>query len=453
MMSVRPTVIAMVLAVLSSVMAIVFWQIDSVDGRDRTESTSLLTADALPAANVDRIVLLRGGQPAFTFALRESGWMQVEPFEHPVDDFSMSQLIQAAVNLRVARTVDHDEQSEAALGFDPPGGVVRFQWNGGEIDLRLGRNSIGGRAYLQVGEGGPIHIVNNDLHDRALNMDPREWRLRRLFAHGGAESARVVSTQFGFTIVLSRDRRTWRMADPFRTRVDDVRLIEFLAEIDRAQHGGFILDQPTDIAAFGLTDPAAELIVETPVGESIQRERLIVGAPIGANQTARYAMVEGRPTVITISGEVLSRLFPDPETFIALSISGVQPENVKRIRISGPEGEFRLERSVVDATEQWISVDHGDQVVPERPVRTLIEMLTQFQATGILAEEYQPEFEVAVITLFGYDGAPLDAVRISRPVQGGDWFFDNGDGLQRLLPPSVDLPIRASHYGLTSPVR
>lgn len=456
-MSFRPTYIALLLALITGAAAYALWRSETGAAAGSTAESALLTADAFPAAQINRIELRRGSDQRFVFARDERGWMQIEPFLHPVDEFSLGQLVQLAANLRVGRTLSQDaaknSTDDASLGLNPPRGVVRYAWDGGDVSLRLGRGSMGGRAYLQVGVDGPVHVVNRDLHDRALDMDPREWRLRRLFTHAGADSSRVRSRQFNRNIELTKERRTWRMTAPVTTRVDEVRIVEFLAEVNRAQHSGFMLDQPDDLAAFGLLDPDAELTVDTSVGEQVITERLIVGAPITSGSSDRYAIIEGRPTVVRLTGDALTRLFPDEGTFISLSVTGIDPSNVKSIRISGPEGEFTLERRVVDAQEVWVSLDHNNQRVPARPVTTLLEMLTQFQATGLLAEPYQAEHEVAVITLFGYDGGPLDAVRIARPNANGDWFFDNGDGLQRLLPPSVDPPVRASHYGLQPLVR
>lgn len=456
-MSIRPTLIAMLLAVITGAAAFALWRSDTGSSSSSTPESALLSGDEFPGAQINRIELQRGADERFVFARDDRGWMQVEPFLHPVDEFSIGQLVQIAANLRVGRTLASNtadaNADDASLGLSPPRGVVRYAWDGGELTLRLGRGSMGGRAYLQVGADGPIHVVNRDLHDRALEMDPREWRLRRLFAHAGPESSRVRSRQFNRTLELIRERRAWRMTQPVTTRVDEVRIVEFLAELNRAQHSGFMLDQPNDLDAFGLLEPAAEMMIETPVGGQMVTERLVIGSLITSGALDRYAMVEGRPTVIRLTGQALTRLFPDEGSLVALSVTGVEPSNVKSIRISGPEGEFRLERRVVDAQEVWVSLDHNDQRVPNRPVTALLEMLTQFQTTGLLAEPYQQEHEVAVITLFGYDGGPLDAVRISRPTPDGDWFFDNGDGLQRLLPPSVEPPVRASQFGLQPLVR
>lgn len=456
-MSWKPTIIACVLALIALIGALVVRQLDRAGRQSSTAQTLLLGSMSMPVEGVTRITLVRGGADRYVFERHRDGWMQIEPFAHPVDGFSVGQLISLANGVRVSRSWPVSEQTgeraPEAMGFAPPLGRLRLEWPGGDVEIELGRATVGGRAYVRLNGEGAISIVSHELHDRALEMDPREWRLRRLFTHAGADSVRLRSVRPDGVMVLERERRQWVFREPVRTRTDETIVTDFLAEASRAQHGGFIMDQPRDLAGFGLAAPVAILELTTTVEGEPVTERLLLGSQTGIRANDRFAMMEGRPTVVVLPQEVLLRLFPDHNRFLALNASGIAPENVKILRISGPEGEFRLERRVVGTEEQWVSLDHEERRVESGRVLSLLDMLTQFQAVGFDLAAYPAQYEIAVVTLFGYDGRALDAVRLARPDVNGNWIFDNGDGIQRFYPPGVQPPLRPADYGLPALTR
>jgi len=460
-MHVRWTIIVCLIGILGVIAAVLVQRSGPAGGmRDRQANRPLLAPGALPVDEVDRITLKRPGRPEMVFVRDEAIWEQSEPFAHPMQAHSIRELAVLAGELVVIGTIEAGEgaaaPSPATVGLEPPLAEITYGWSQGSVSLKLGRRGIAGRAYLQIAGSATIHIVNQDLHERAVDMDVKEWRDRRIFQNAGIDSERIEIDSTGVAIVLGRDRRQWKMQSPVSSRLDDAARDELLAVLSRAQSGGFILDEPDDLTRFGLADPAGSVTVVTmrryeEGGEIVRRpdtQRLLVGARIGVGSQDRFGMVEGWPVVVRIGEPVLRALFRQPADLVSPIASGVVAADVKTIRINGPGGEFRLQRDL----ERWIAPDHGDRDVPPEIVDDLLSALTQARAQQVELRPYPRELEVATITMLGFDARPLDTVRIGQLPgtndQPGAWILENGDNVLRIHSTELSLPLTPEAFGL-----
>ena len=53
-----------------------------------------------------------------------------------------------------------------------------------------------------------------------------------------------------------------------------------------------------------------------------------------------------------------------------------------------------------------------------------------------------------MVILYGFDGRPIDTVRIALDPKGGNWALENGDDVLRVFDASFDLPLAPSEFGL-----
>jgi hypothetical protein len=219
-------------------------------------------------------------------------------------------------------------------------------------------------------------------------------------------------------------------------------LVDALA---RATAAGFLLDQPDDLARFGLAEPAGRIRIE---GERILEQNgevarepfeteLRIGARMGAASQDRFGLVPGRPTVIRVPQAAIEALFRPATALVSATGSGVQPADVKLVRIATNEHDFTLEREL----EEWAIVDRPEANVVPQTVERLLDTLSSVQAGQVLLQEYPVDLEVAVVTLVGYDRLPMDTVRIVRDPSTGNWAFENGDNVLRIMSADLDLPL------------
>jgi hypothetical protein len=428
------------------------------ESRGHSTVRRLLDPSALPVDELSRITLRRGD---VTLRFERRGnpphWMQVEPFEHPMDPFSIRQLAIQARETESLDVIDPDHLrgglSLDALALDPPAAEVTYEWPGGHLTLELGRRAVAGRAYLRIKGQDAIHIVTPRLHERAIDTDHKEWRDRTIFADAGVNSSRIHWQAGEYRLTLEQQRKQWMMTEPSRTRLDEASRDAYMQAIGRAVIAGFILDQPTqaDLARFGLAEPAARISV---VNGPERSQTLFIGARAGGGTMDHFGMIEGRPVVVRLSGAVIAAMLRQPPDLAAMTASGAVPADVKSIVIRSADGEVRLEREL----EKWRGVTGaasaaGDDSPSPREINAahanqLLEQLTSLRATSVEFAPYPRELEVATITLHGFEGRALDTVRIVQEKETGRWGMENGDNVIRIYPAGLNLRLKPPDFGL-----
>jgi len=425
----------------------------SLQPRQATQDVEagLVFGGEMQVDDLHRIELARDGA-SWTFARTDDGWWQVAPFRHPMRAPLLLGLPQVMLGLaaedRLA-TSDEAIPSAATIGLVPPVAEIRLEDHEGNVALmHLGRRGMGGRGWAAVpdeeGEVTEILIVDAALHALLEREPPETWRDLRMFPGVSVDATSISRTVSGETLMLARTGRRWSITAPLPTRADDDAVARHLADIASVRGEAVLLDEPADLSAFGLSPPVARVAVESAAGTAVAR----IGGRVGGASQARYAMVEGVPSILRIGAADVGRLLGDPAVLVDHTGTGVSPPDVRGVRIRQGDRELLLERQL----DVWSSPTLG--VATEGTVEHLLELLTTTRAERVsLHEAYPSEHEVAVITLLGRSGGPLDTVRllIEPGVDGAPerWAMENGDRVFRVLPEDTHFPHQPADFGLS----
>jgi hypothetical protein len=434
-----------------------------LDGRGEGPTAGpqpLLSAEELPIERIDEIEIRRGD--AAWRLLREEGvWRQASPFPHPIDAAAARRMIVAAESLRSSRTLAASALPRGGdgeiveVGLDPPLAEVAFRWSEGdrrqELAIDLGRRSVAGRAWLRRRGEDAIHAASSELHDRLLADDPRNWRSRSLFEADRPEPDAIRLLVGGSEVRLERQGRSWRLLEPVATRLDRDSVQQWLDAIRRAESSGFFEDEPTELGRYGLAGDADEIRLERRVGDAIESEAVRIGGAIGPGSSDRFAIVEGRPAVVLLGEGVRAALLRPVVSLIDASGSGVRPEDVRSVEIRTDAETFLLQRTLEGFVASRLG--EGGEVVAEAPAirevaESLLGSLCLARAPEIAVQAFPHEIGVGVAILRGFDGAPLDAVRIAREPESGRYALENGDSVLRIFPASLALPLAGREHGL-----
>lgn len=434
---------------------------DSSSGSNQSQQR-IFPAAELSVEDVDGVRIERRGLEPLTFKRDANGnWSQLDPFPFPMDAFSLRQLPRLSSELLSSGTIERTGESTlASLGLDPPAATLTLTNSkaGREVTVRLGRRTVGGRAYMQKERDGPVFIVTDELARRVLEESPASWRDARFFQYAGVESTRVEvlerqqSGEYAPGYTMERERRRWVLAAPLRTRLNQQMSEERMGRLADLNSRDFIVDQPDDLGAYGLKEPLMKLSVTSPMrqmqdGRAVTTEvteTLLLGGPRSMEGSEFYFMIEGVPVVRAMPRRVVDELRAIGQ-LIELLATGIDSADVKSFRVSG-ETEFTIARDDEDPS-RWVAVDFSNAQVPSRAVQQLLDNLTSVAAIDAVVAEYPYDQEIAYITFNSFAGLPLDAVRIAKHTDG-TWIISNGDGILRLFQPSMSLPLTPADFGL-----
>jgi hypothetical protein len=197
---------------------------------------------------------------------------------------------------------------------------------------------------------------------------------------------------------------------------------------------------PEDLSKYGLDQPAARLVVQ----RGQERETLLLGTQAGLVTNDRFAMVEGVPTVVRLDESTLRALLPGVISLIQPTATGVRAADVKAIEVVHRDGgSIRLVREL----DHWLLQRRisGGEIVSGKAEKAMVDellsTLTETRAPEVIVQEFPSNLAYANVTFFGYDGSPLDTVRIAQEVENGRWAIENGDGVLRVFPTTTSLPI------------
>lgn len=464
---------------LAAALGYLAWKAPRESGESVRGRTALLSPGALDPENLAEVVLERGGV-RHRFERRGELWWQTEPVAHAVDGWSVRQLAVRALKLESVRSVrassaGEPAQSLAEVGLDPPLARVTFverarpDGTARTTVFELGRRSLAGRAFARVANGGAAQghavqshevqgqkvqgyevqgyeVVEALLHDFVVDRDPREFRSRDLFA-GLGEVDLVELSSGGVTTMLRREGRRYRLEGVVRTRADRERAEELVDALRRARSAGFIVDRPAELAAYGLSPPAATLAVTS--GGS--RTAVLIGDPVSIGAQDRFGLVEGTSTVVRVPAESLVAMVPRVERLVDPTGTGARSSDVGAVEIVRGEERLELRREVSGWSARRFDVDGSPREgsVETAAVERLLAALCETRASAIEIAPFPVERAVATVTLRGFAGEAIDTVRIAARTDAGGgagFAFENGDGVMRTHG-AIELPLAPAELG------
>lgn len=464
---------------LAAALGYLAWKAPRESGESVRGRTALLSPGALDPENLAEVVLERGGV-RHRFERRGELWWQTEPVAHAVDGWSVRQLAVRALKLESVRSVrassaGEPAQSLAEVGLDPPLARVTFverarpDGTARTTVFELGRRSLAGRAFARVANGGAAQghavqshevqgqkvqgyevqgyeVVEALLHDFVVDRDPREFRSRDLFA-GLGEVDLVELSSGGVTTMLRREGRRYRLEGVVRTRADRERAEELVDALRRARSAGFIVDRPAELAAYGLSPPAATLAVTS--GGS--RTAVLIGDPVSIGAQDRFGLVEGTSTVVRVPAESLVAMVPRVERLVDPTGTGARSSDVGAVEIMRGEERLELRREVSGWSARRFDVDGSPREgsVETAAVERLLAALCETRASAIEVAPFPVERAVATVTLRGFAGEAIDTVRIAARTDAGGgagFAFENGDGVMRTHG-AIELPLAPAELG------
>lgn len=387
-----------------------------------TQSIQLLTENSSLHFDAIRTITLQKEGELLKFELYDNEWWQVLPFQLRMDSPSMFALIRAVQGVRLLGELSETTKL-SVVGLGQEASTISLSDGSETITIRLGRKTLGGRAYAQIGESLPV-VVDQSLHRRFLDVNHTLWRDVHLFPDFAIDGIRIERVVNEDRLLLVRTSGRWEMLEPVSARVDQEFLLEWVGRIAAARVNTFVIDEPHDLALFGLHEPVAIFTVSNRNGTSHQ---LFVGGRVSAGSQDRYVMFAERPVVCKVKWEILSTLFPSAEIFVDATGSAVSRFDIKQVtvRMGGNEKIF------VRDLERW--VDANGVQADNEAIEALLTWILTTRPPSVSIGQYPIQDEIATIVVSGYDLMPLDTVRIALQ-EDGLWILENGDNVLRIHP-------------------
>jgi hypothetical protein len=477
-MNFRTTLLILVLLIIAAAAVVHLQQPTDAPPRPAPERAAghgervfLAHPDFTTAAVTHLTVAYPSGRSA-TAAIQGGDWWQTMPARFELMPSHVRGILEAAVNLRwverftpAPADAKHDPDHDDALpsldrvALQPPRAVLSLYYTDAAAvprrhTIHLGR-AIGGRAYVRVDDDPLIYVVDADLVQRLLPEKLAapllsDWRIRTIDGPDPAAVRRVLLRNGRQITELRRVDGRWTFTAPHEDRVDAQAVSRMLGRLSAVHIQQFVADDPPEPAAFGLDEPAIELVIETTVADAprwgppaepetdaepngppdavpdtpaepdadltIRQSTLRIGGPVDFDRSAFFATWQDHrhdgKGVFTLAAATAESLQLSTDDLRDPRLTPLAAADIAALRIQRPDApDLVLQRD----TEGWRLLDQPDATLSEQAVDQLLGAITRTRAVSYLAPDAPGPEPVAVVTLTAVgslDADPTEQLRI-----------------------------------------
>jgi len=378
---------------LLAMWALNFFGVATDKERVLRESRVLPSLLETPVGGVHKVAIERDGQ-RLVFERRGQGgsrWQMVEPIDAAAESARLETLVHNLKELRLSLDSGAVTGPEATYGLAPPSAIIRV-WGDSAASpesadrplafLALGK-TVRGVRYVRPGEKGAIEVADARLLN-LIDQPVDEWREKAVMGVPSFQVAGLTIKRAGQSIRAHRGRRgQWRLADPVVVPADNARVESLLAAIAslRVTDGakGFVADNVTDFAPFGLAEP--EVTVEfTTTRASDPPLSLHVGKPVPGRPDRVYVRQGDQNDVVTVDSKAVAEI---PQSTLALRnqrIADIDPAAVTEIDIKSKDLAFRIKKE----PDGWMVIEPKPEKADAIQVQSLLRHIDSLQTAEFL---------------------------------------------------------------------
>ncbi len=321
---------------------------------------------AFKREDVERLRILRSGDPEMELAKKGDNWEILLPFQARASETAVDEVLNKLTSLKVEDFVDEAPENLADYGLERPVWKIEAVLKPDQTKATLLIGSLhqtGGKGYLYAKreERPGVVSLGMDLIG-TFAKDAEEFREKKVMSFKTWNVRKVELAGKGLEATLEkRDGQKWWIESPIEARADGTRLSGFLGAVSRLEGVEFMEkpDAEEGLAEYGLADPLARVVlyVEKPAKEEEEEQGgeeagypllgvLLLGKKAHEGEDVYYATVDGEDTVHRVSGEFYEENFPEAvDALRSKKVIDISQYLVTEIVARGPEGPVELKRT------------------------------------------------------------------------------------------------------------
>jgi hypothetical protein len=257
---------------------------------------------------LEGIILKRINESIELEKRRDAGsraWEIVSPLHAATDAFTLSGLTWKISELKFERLVTENAGDLAEFGLDKPALTITYKAGKHEGTISFGsRSPIGSGIYATTGKGRKVYLIA-DGDKQALDKSLFELRDKKLLTLETDKVNRVIIDRGATRWVLIRKGDRWLLEGDEHLKIDRGKVEGFVRPIVWAEAISFEKENAVDLKPYGLDTPSARVALS----DGSRTEELIFGdVAKGKGEGRIYAMVQGKPQIVTVRKRLLENL-------------------------------------------------------------------------------------------------------------------------------------------------
>jgi len=320
---------------------------------------------AFKREDVERLRILRSGDPEMELAKEGDRWEILLPFRARASETEVDQILNKLTTLKAEKFVDEAPKDLVDYGLERPVWKIEAVLKPDQTKATLLIGSLHqeqGKGYLYAKREERPEVVSLGMDIiGTFAKDAEEFREKKVMPFKTWKVRKVELDGKGLDVTLEkRDGQKWWIEAPIEARADGTRMSVLLGAVNRLE-GVEFLEKPegeAGLAEYGLADPLARVALyeEKPTTGEEEVEGgeeagypllgvLLVGMKAQEGENVYYATVDGEDTVYRVSGELYEESFPESlDALRSKKAIDFSQYLVTEIDARGPEGPVVMKR-------------------------------------------------------------------------------------------------------------
>lgn len=326
----------------------------------------------------------------------DEGWQIDGDKPLRADTAVVDSLLSSLSSARIDEFVDDDEADLATFGLDEPrlrvvlglgeqgenGLIVGASMTSAPDDMSTAETTQVEQMFVQRQGGTEIYKVAGTLYDQ-LYKTPSDLRDKTVF-HLAREEVTRLAYQVGDSAVElvkegEGDAVAWQLKQPVAMAADNDKVDDLLTTLDLLRATSFV-DEPGDLAAYGLAEPAGRVEVEQADGKQV----VVLLGKAKDDGSGRFVKIESAPEVLVVRSSFVEDLETSPNRLRDLLVMEFDRTLVTSVALRQKNGDL----VVVEPTggSSWQVTQPEEQEADAGRVGVVLTALEELHADEWVAD-------------------------------------------------------------------
>lgn len=372
------------LAITAAVFAYLFF---FERNRPSTEEAARRSQNAINFSR-DKIngVVIQNGDDKIDIRRHDDKWRLEVPIKDQADASLVNNLLldveswqkDAAIS---AKEMEADKNKLADYGLANPKLRLKLLGPDAPPEIFFGKEAaLAGKMYVRFENSKETFLVSQSVK-KAIDKKPEDFRDRKLTDLIMAQVVRVVLKTPAGEMELQKNGDHWDIAKPLRTRAEDQKVDDLIAQLTTARIQQFVADDRGDLHPYGLSEPRGSITLFAQ-GDK-QGQTLQIGSVPEKEKDQVYVRFLPRGFVYTLPKKIEETRNSRPDDLRDRHLVRIDTKILDRITIDAPgKGKTVLARK----EENWTIVSRNNAPANSSDVRRLVDIMQNEQVTRFVED-------------------------------------------------------------------
>ncbi|HWY39750.1 MAG TPA: DUF4340 domain-containing protein [Chthoniobacterales bacterium] len=334
-------------------------------------------------------ITIQNGDDKIDIRHHDDKWRLETPIKDQADASAVNNLLLDLENWQKDATIsskemEADKSKLADYGLNQPKMRLKLSGENAPPEILFGKEAaLEGKMYVRFANSKETFLVNESIK-KAIDKKPEDFRDRKLTDLIMAQVVRAVLKTPAGEMEVQKNGDHWDIVKPLRTRADDQKVGDLIAQVTTARIQQFVADDKGDLHPYGLAESRGSITLFTQddkpgaPGQTVQ-----IGGVPEKEKDQVYVRFSPRGFVYTLPKKLEEILNTKPDDLRDRHLVRIDTKFLDRVTIDAPgKGKTVLARK----DENWTIASRNNAPANSTEARHIVETMQNEQVTKFVED-------------------------------------------------------------------